>query len=392
MENEAVLLQVPALSQSKQALLACPHSYVEQIILGNKGPDSEASYRGTRVHDFLSKYTRHLVADRLIQDLEYWDDAIEGLPPDVREVLDPLRDTFKIDPEVILATEYKITLDAEFAPCAPAEAHYEMTLDLVSILDETHARIDDYKSNFRAFEADTFQVELYSLGVFMIMPQVEEVEFYLQFVRWNRDKKAKFTRADVPRLQEIARQWRALQLRIHENDEIMPSASHGPAANSGGPLEPALPGSHCIYCPLLAAGCPIEANPYQDPVGQLRNVLYFKAALKKSEEAVRANADRIGPITVKDGIGTEYTGAWTLKEKRAFDINCLPTVLAWDKKKGDSLIPKLTISGLSTPLKAKKRAALLDELANFVEIKTESQFRVRKVKEDEDEGDDDEGR
>lgn len=361
------------LSQSKQALLACPHSYVEQIIIGNKGPDSEASNRGTIVHRFLSEYTRYLVSERLTQDLEQWDAMSEILPPDCREVLDPLRADFKIDPEVVLGTEFKITLGEDFAPCRPEEAHYEMTLDLFSVLDETHARIDDYKSNFRAFEADTFQVELYALGAFMAMPSLEEIEFRLQFVRWNRDKIAKFTRADVPRLQETARKWRGFQMGLHGLSDL--------------PFK-ALPGSHCVYCPLLAAGCPIEKNPYKDPTGQLFNVLYFKAALKRAEEAVRAHADKLGPITVEDGIGTQYTGAWGIKEKRIFDIHCLPTVLEWDKKhKDDTLLPKLSVSGLASPLKAKKRAALLEALADFVEIKQESQFGVRKVKEDEDEGD-----
>src|SRR5262249_36919631 len=156
-------------------------------------------------------YVRYLVKNRLEQDTEKFDEMLEGLQPDAIELLEALRPEFKIDPEAVLGTEYKITLDGEFKTCRPEDAHYEMTLDLLTILDETHARIDDYKSNFQTFEADTFQTKLYVLGVFMMMPSVEEVEFCLQFVRWNRDKRAKFTRDDVPALQEEARKWRAVQ-------------------------------------------------------------------------------------------------------------------------------------------------------------------------------------
>jgi hypothetical protein len=372
-------MSVIPLSQSRQALLACPHSYVEQIIRGNKGPSSEASVRGTEIHHFLSEYVRHLIKDRLKKDFAWFDYHLEGIKPDARAVLEELRKDFEINPEAVLGTEYKITLDEDFRPCPVAAAAYEMTLDRITILSDTEAEIDDYKSNFQAFEADTFQGKLYSLGLFMTMPSLEKVTFRLQFVRWNRDKVVKFTRDDIPALQEEARTWRRVQVNLHQMNAF--EGSNPKIVNY-----PVLSGSHCVYCPLLAAGCPIEKNPYKDPTGQLFNVLYFKAALKRAEEAVRANADRLGPITVRDGIGTEYTGAWTLKEKRSYDVNCLPVILAWDKKKKDDLLHKLTVSGLSSPLKAKKRAALVDELANFVEIKTESQFKVRKVKEDEEEG------
>jgi len=384
-------MSIVPLSQSKQALLACPHSYVEQIIRGNKSPSSEASRRGTAVHLFLSEYTRHLINERLEQDLDWFDEHLDGLLPDARELLGGLRKDFKIDPEAVLGTEYYITLDDQFQPCPADRAAYEMTLDRVTIPSDREAEIDDYKSNFMAFEADTFQAKLYSLGLLMMMPSLEKVTFRLQFVRWNRDKIAKFTRDDIPALQAEARQWRLVQINLHRNhafEERHPKSALINVLPSEMTIKyPVLSGSHCVYCPLLAAGCPIEKNPYKDPTGQLFNVLYFKAALKRAEEAVRANADKLGPLTVRDGIGTEYTGAWTIVEKRSYDINCLPVVLAWDKKKKDDLLHKLTVSGLSSPLKAKKRAELAEELANFVEVKAESQFKVRKVKEEEEDRD-----
>jgi hypothetical protein len=249
-----------------------------------------------------------------------------------------------------------------------------MTLDLVTI-DESgrRATIDDYKTNFRAFEADTFQAKLYSLGLMMLNPLIEEVTFRLWFVRWNRDKTAKFTRKNIPELQAEARSWRNVQKALHEQ------------AGSPG----VWPGAHCVYCPLLAAGCPIEQNPYSDPAGQLGNVLYFRQALKKAEEFVRAEADKTGPVYARDGLNTEYSGEWTISDERHVSLDALPTLLAWQKAKNDPILSKLRVSGLSTLVKAKKREALAESLANFTEMIPKSKFRIGKKREEEDTDDGD---
>lgn len=378
-EPEAVL---PPLSQSKQGLLACPASYTTQVIKGQKGPDSAASIRGTAVHRFLSDYTKNLCIFGKTQDRDLWDLWQAEEAPDVREILEPLRDKFKIDPEAVFATEHHLALDVNFRPldtinqtCAPQLIAYEGTLDLITI-DETgrRAQIDDYKSNFRAFEADTFQGQLYALLLFQSNPQLAVITFRLWFVRWNRDRQVSFTREQIPELQAEARKWRAYQISLHVNE-----------AGNGVPL--ALPGSHCLYCPLLANGCPIEKNPYGDAPGQLRNAIYFKQALAKAEQYARDYADLYGPLKVTDGLGTEYSGEWALRDERHISLDGLPAILDWQRKKKDFILPKLRISGLTSLLKAKKRAELAETLANFTEMIPQSRFRIGKVKEmEEDDG------
>lgn len=376
-------MSIPPLSQSRQSLLACPASYVEQVIRKNRGPASEASARGTEIHSFLKRYTAVLCYMKAGHSDVAFDGQSKGMPPDALALIEPLRATFRIDPDKIVGAEHYIALGEDFEPVqnsvggiVGAEKHYEMTLDLITLEDDRIAMIDDYKSNFKAFEADTFQAKLYSLGLLMLNRTLEKVTFRLHFVRWNRERTQTFTREDVPALQTEARQWREMQLRLH--------AVYDDAA---GPTPIALPGSHCVYCPLLAQGCPIEKNPYGGPEGNLLNVLYFRQALKRAEEAVRAEADKTGPITVKDNLGTEYVAGWGIREKKKFSLDALPALLAWCKAKREDLLPKLSISGLSSLLKAKKRAALADAMANFCEVHTESVFRVGKAKEEEDEPD-----
>jgi hypothetical protein len=380
MVNDGSTSSVPPLSQSKQGLLACPYSYTVQVIDGKRGESSEASRRGTLIHIFLKNYVDHLVRAGKKQDLQAFDILREGMQPDAWDILEGLRKDFKIEPDDVFATEHKILISWDFkaaisgpAPFSSeimAGAAYEMTLDLITIDESgTRATIDDYKSNFRAYEADTFQVQLYSLGLFLLNPQIEEITFRLWFVRWNREKTAKFTRADIPELQAIAEKWRALQMFVHIGLE----------------QPPAHPGSHCIYCPLLAAGCPLESNPYDDPESELRKVIYFRQALKKAELAVRDHADKTGPILATDAIGTQYSAEWALSDEKHVSLDALPAILDWEKRKKDPILYKLRISGLSAILKAKKRAPLADELANYTEILTKSKFRVGKVKEMEEE-------
>lgn len=353
---------VPPLSQSRQALLACPVSYVEQVINGNKEPASEASSRGSTIHRFLSEYVRHLVATKQKKDEEKFDAMLARMEPSAKAILLEMA-TFEIDPELVFATEFHICLDVDFkAVSHHDEPSYEMTLDLIELLDEHTAEITDYKSQFQAIAADTFQARLYSLGLMMLNPQINEVRFHLRFLRWGTEKTAIFTREHIEELQDEARNYRAFQLALH----------------SGGPAE-ALPGTHCVYCPLLAAGCPIEKNPYQDPAGHLRNALYFRQALKKSEQIVRTFADKNGPLYIRDANGTEYEAAWRTQVRKKFSIEALPTLMAWQKKMNDLILPKLSLSGLSNLLKAKKRQDLADECTGYCEAETVARFHIGKV-------------
>ena len=368
-------MSIPPLSQSKQALMSCPHRYAMETIYGQKQVEGEAARRGSTIHTFLQMYVRGLVNHKERKLGSLFDSLLRGMEPGAREIVEPLRDEFEIDPEAVFATEQQIALTEAFlvTPAGAPGAAYQMTLDLIELHDETMARIIDYKSNFMAFDPDTFQSKLYSLGVFALNPQIEQVEFCLKFVRWRKARSVIYTREQVPGLQCEAAMWRERQIALHQE---------------GTKLE-AYPGPHCAYCSLLCNGCPIESNPYGGIESHLRAAIYHKMAYDKAREVLKAHADEGGPIRAKDGIGQEYEAAWTVTDKKVFTVDVLPVLQKWDKAhKNDPVLPKVTISGLSSLLKAKKRSELADEAANHCEVKTGKKFKIGRVNGEEEGGDD----
>src|SRR4029077_812035 len=149
---------------------------------------------------------------------------------------------------------------------------------------------------FAAIDPDTVQARLYSLGVFMLNPQIEQVEFELRFLRWRKERSVIFSREQVPGLQREMTMWRERQIALHKEAE----------------KAEAFPGPHCASCSLLCNGCPIESNPYGGVESYLRAAIYHQASYKKAVEVLKAHADEGGPVRCKDGIGQEYSAEWTV--------------------------------------------------------------------------------
>jgi len=335
------------------------------MIHGLNQVTGQAARRGIACHEFLRAYTQHLVKTKRTQDLEWCAEHLKGIEPSAIEILDGIYPEFTIDPEVVYATEQHITMDESFKVGAKKPA-YELTIDLIELHEETLAKITDYKSQFQAIDADTFQARLYSLGVFMLNHTIEQVEFQLKFLRWGKARSVTFTREQIPELQAEAKRWRERQISLHEADR------------QKFPID-ALPGSHCVYCALLGDNCPVEANPYEGVETHLRKALYFKAAYQKSFEILKAHCDEGGPVKAPDGTGVLYEAAWGVSESTKYGLDCLSQVQLWDSKMKDDLQKKITLSGLASPLKAKKREPLADTLANLVITETKPRFRIGKA-------------
>lgn len=370
---------IPPLSQSRHGLLACDLLYSIAVIEGAPAPPNEFTLRGRQIHQFTSEYINHLVKTKQKTDLAFVK-GYQGLIGDAFDIKEKIGERLIIDPEKVWGTEVHIVMDREFKARLewPLASDYEMTLDLITLHDEHTAEITDWKSYFQVTDPDTFQARLYSLGLMMLNPNLQKVIFRLEFVRWGVGKSEVFTREDIPRLQEEARNYRARQVMLHQD----------PA------MREATAGNHCRYCPRLAVDCPldmvlrIEKNTPAELTGL---AVYHKLALGKIMGHLREVCKEAGPQSYDDKTGHTYRAEWGTHARKSYPLPETVIVLHnWAKTAKEDLMPKLTVSGLSSPLKAKKRADLADELANVAVMNTSGRFNVGLVKDDGETEDDDE--
>lgn len=353
---------LPPLSQSRYELLACPHLYVDRIIRGREEAPNEYAERGTAVHARLKSYVNHLVQTRQRTDFAVLDGLMADLDGDARAILEGLREHLVIDPEKVLGTEMYLAADEGMNPLDsdPSEATqdgmveppapaYEGTPDYIELADAVTADILDYKTYWQIVDAESFQSRFYPLLVFLHFPQVERVRFHLKFVRYGEaTRSAEFAREkDLPKLVKSALDARARQIALHK-------------AFAGGDEITAMPGKHCAWCPKLNSDCPIkQMNPYAEMSAEdrARFGVWLAAAAKENTRILKDLVNVRGPITVADGNGRNYVAGFNVQRRTNYPLKpCAPLVM------NEDFADKLTIGGLSSPLKAKKRAELKDKL------------------------------
>ncbi len=368
---------IPPLSQSRYGDLACETLYVCKHVHGARLGESEPAARGIEIHEVLASYLNHLVGARRATDLEVFDALVRGAGAEAREVLEKFRGNHAFDPEKILATELHIALDENFLPIEHPDdegqiAEYEGTLDLVMIHSLTEAEIDDWKSYYQVIDADTFQSKFYPLLLMCLNPSLESVKFVLDFVRYGASRSVEYTRKDLPWLKELVQRERARQRKLH-------------GLNRSRKLKTS-PGKHCTWCPLLLNGCPVaETNPYarMTAEGRLRFALWLQEAEKQSTRVLKNLMLKRGPIHYRDGNQTEHLAEFVPVEKKFYPYRDAVSILdewfsAHSEEQG--LRDKLTVSGLSSALKAEKHAELAQKLAGVADVHFETELRIGRVR------------
>jgi hypothetical protein len=363
---------LPPLSQSRFGDMACETLYIHKHTQCTRVADSEAAARGIEIHETLATYINHLVETRRATDLELFDALMNGSSGEAKEVLERFRDNHTFDPEQILATELHIELDQDFRPIEHSErsAEYEGTLDLVWLHSLTEAEIDDWKSYYQIIDADTFQSKLYPLLLMCLNPSLERVKFVLEFVRYGASRGVEYTRKDLPWLKELAQRERARQRKLHE---LAPGGERDLKAS---------PGRHCTWCPLLLNGCPVaKTNPYGQMTAEarLRFALWLQEAEKQNTKVLKDLMVEQGPIRYRDGNEGEYLADFVPVGKKFYPYREAASVLdEWFSAHPEEhpLRDKLTISGLSSAIKAEKRAELAQNLAGIVDVHVETELRI----------------
>lgn len=366
---------LPPLSQSRQGDMACEILYVHKHVCNEKPAPSQAAARGTEIHAILAEYINHLVRVRRSMDLQVFDALMKLASSEAREGLQRFRDNHAFDPENVAATELRIELDKDFQPIAGADggegaAEYEGTLDLVMLRSLTEAEIADWKSYYQIIDADTFQSKLYPLLLMCLNPCLEKVKFAMEFVRYGASRSVEYTRRDLPWLMDLAQRERARQKKLHIS-----------AIGRERDLK-ASPGRHCAWCPLLLNGCPVaRTNPYGQMSAEehLRFALWLQEAERQNTKILKELMAEREPIHYLDENQGEYLARFVPVEKKFYPYREAVSILnEWftNHPEEHALRDKLRISGLSSAIKADKRAELAQKLMGIVDLHAETELRI----------------
>ncbi|HEV2396299.1 MAG TPA: PD-(D/E)XK nuclease family protein [Candidatus Sulfotelmatobacter sp.] len=368
---------IQPLSQSRHADMACQCLYFQKHVIGGLMAETQAAARGTEIHRIFASYISHLAEVGSSTDLEIFDALVKEASSEAREVLEKFRDNHAFDPEKILATELHIQLDQDFHPIEDSDeertAEYEGTLDLVILHSLTEAEIDDWKSYYQIIDADTFQSKLYPLLLMYLNPSLERVKFVLEFVRYGVSRYVEYTRKDLPWLKELAQRERARQRKLHE------------LAASGERDLKASPGRHCTWCPLLLNGCPVaKTNPYSQMTAEerLRFALWLQEAEKQNTMVLKDLMVERGSVCYHDGNQSEYVADFVPVAKKFYPYGDAVTILdEWFKAHPEERVlrEKLTVSGLSSAIKAGKRAELAQKLTDSADVRVETELKIGRV-------------
>jgi hypothetical protein len=251
-----------------------------------------------------------------------------------------------------------------------ATAEYEGTLDLVMLHSLAEAEIDDWKSYYQVIDADTFQSKFYPMLLMCLNRSLQRVKFVLEFVRYGASRCVEYTQKDLPWLKELAQTERMRQSRLHQR------------AFSDSPDLKAFPGKHCTWCPLLLNGCPVaETNPYARMTAEerLRFALWLREAEKQNTRVLKDLMMKRGPVRYRDGNQDAYLADFVPVEKKFYPYRDAASILdEWFRAHPNEqcLQDKLTVSGLSTALKAAKRAGLAEKLAQVADVRVDTELRI----------------
>jgi hypothetical protein len=407
---------VPAFRQSIHDRMSCETGYKLVEIDGIKPPSTSQSYRGTDCHEILAPYARHCAQKRIKADFMFLDSLLDSATEEVVSIMETCKDNIEIDWENFFAAEISMGLDVDFQPTysydhdgnilpvdviwgfpgSGKEPAYCAILDTIYIMPGGRvARIRDYKSHPRPFSADTIQGKLYSLMLFMHLPELNEVEFGLQFIRYaHKTETHKYLRADVPQMMEDIRRERSRQIGIHDkvlNNE--PLRTHG--------------GSHCVYCPCVLdpvhIPCPIERlNPMTNltPAERLNWRLVHDVMSRTNNQAMAQYVDASGQeIRSQDANGKSYTFGPVPKEKTTyplfaddgnggFTLPIVDALLDWQNAYPEDLQPKrkdqrpwflnlrIGSTQLKQYLKAKKREIIDNRIKDLATVETKVENRI----------------
>jgi hypothetical protein len=124
-----------------------------------------------------------------------------------------------------------------------------------------------------------------------------------------------------------------------------------------------------------------KTNPYGQMTAEerLRFAIWLQEAEKQNTKVLKDLMVERGPIRYRDGNEGEYIADFVPVEKKFYPYRDVVSILdEWfiAHPEERDLKHKLTISGLSSALKAEKRAELAQKLATITDVCVETQLRI----------------
>jgi len=124
-----------------------------------------------------------------------------------------------------------------------------------------------------------------------------------------------------------------------------------------------------------------ETNPYGQMTAEerLRFALWVQEAEKQNTKVLKDLMVERGPIQYCDGNQGEYVADFVPVEKKFYPYRDTVSILdEWFRARPDDqgLQDKLTVSGLSSALKADKRAELAEKLTNIADMRVDTELRI----------------
>lgn len=122
-------------------------------------------------------------------------------------------------------------------------------------------------------------------------------------------------------------------------------------------------------------------EPYSQMTAEerLRFALWLQAAEKQNTKVLKDLLVESGPIRYRDGNHSEYVADFVPAEKKFYPYHDAVAILnEWFKAHSDDhgLRHKLTISGLSSALKAEKRAELAKNMTRIADVRVDTELRI----------------
>lgn len=365
----------------------CP--FAAQKIYRDKVPGSTnlPALLGTMLHNVLEDYGRHCIELKIDTDFDYFDGIVEKHVASIEEDIQPqgrelalfLKDRvtfFEANNAEIAVVEDRIRLN-ESLEYDPNGTYFSSGLDLYYIAGDT-AFVFDYKSGRKIFSSvaieSNLQKDFYPYLVFAKYPQVQQVAFCFDFIRYGFLTEAVvFTREE---------HFAALQRKLREHCIMFYET-----INTKEDLQ-ARPSGFCILCEVKGL-CPAINNALpkkiivendNDAVELARELKAMQIYVKEMSIYLKEWVDRFGIVKLGS---TEMFGPKIINKSEIDDkYGLMQALKAAGLEMGD-IMDCVSISNTKVKSKLKKKKIKID-LEKFVVMKPSTRFEFQDLETDDD--------